>query len=331
MTQRSTRIFAVLITALALAFTSACGSSEPKSSSSGDLKDFKVLVSAANSFEFLPAELGVKLGVWKKRGLNIENIYVSGGQWPTTLASGTGDVGLAGGQVGNIVKGLKAKTIAPVGFDFKMMVLVTGKKSGVKSVEDLKGKVIGITSPGSVTDNLARRLIDMQGWKSSDLKIAAVGGYAEQMAALESGATNAFIWTAEAGFQLEETGDGSILMNFGDAVPNGVFEAMFAPDKAIADRPDDIQAYVDGWFEVIKYMKENKDETVKFMAEKFKLTESVVASTYDYDIDNLSTDGVFSPERLKGMAQYDVDSGRLDKIPPTEDFYDPQFTPKGAK
>lgn len=331
MTKRSTRIIAALISALALAFTSACGSDDELEAGSGDLKDFTVLVSAANSFEFLPAELGVELGVWEKRGLDIENVYVSGGQWPTTFASGTGEVGLAGGQVGNITTGLEAKTIAPVGFDFKMMVLVTSSTSGVESVEDLKGKVIGITSPGSVTDNLARRLIDMQGWNSSDLKIAAVGGYGEQMAALESGATSAFIWTAEAGFQLEETGDGNILMNFGEAVPDGVFEAMFATDKAIADRADDVQAYVDGWFDVITYMKENKDETVKFMAEKFKLTETVAAATYDYDIDNLSSDGVFPPERLKGMAQYDVDSGRIDKIPPTEDFYDSQFTPQGAK
>lgn len=328
MARKSIRAAVAAVAALTLATMSACGSDD--ASGSEDDGKLTVLVSAANSFEFLPAELGIELGVWEERGLDVENVYVSGGQWPTTISSGTGDVGLAGGQVGNIVKGLKVKTIAPIGFDFKMMVLVAGKDSGVDEVGDLKGKVVGITSPGSVTDNLARRLIQMEGWEPDDLKIAAVGGYAEQMAALESGATSAFIWTAEAGFQLEEAGEGHIVMDFSAAVPNGIFEAMYATDGAIADRPKDVQAYVDGWFEVITYMKENKGETVAFMADKFEISESVAASTYDYDIENLSADGVIPPERLQGMAQYDVDSGNLDAVPDADTYYDPQFLPEGG-
>jgi ABC-type nitrate/sulfonate/bicarbonate transport system substrate-binding protein len=207
------------------------------------------------------------------------------------------------------------------------MVLVTSNDSGVDDVSDLKGKTIGITSVGSVTDSLVTVLRKKEGWSESELKAAPVGGFDQQMAALKSGATDAFIWTAEAGFQLEEQHQGKILMNFGSLVPDNVFEAISAPRSAIDKQSSKVQKYLDGYFETIQYMKAHRDDTVAFMMDQFKMSKFVAEHTYDLDIDNLSTTGQIPEQNVAGIADFGVEVGILKSKPAPDKYYDGQFVP----
>jgi ABC-type nitrate/sulfonate/bicarbonate transport system substrate-binding protein len=286
------------------------------------------VISAANSFEFLPAEYGIELGVWEKRGLDVKNTYVSGGQFGQSMASGQFEVGLGGAASAAVIVGsVDAPIVAGISHDYTMMVLVTSNDSGISDVSDLEGKTIGITSVGSVTDSLVTVLRQEEGWDESELQAAPVGGFDQQMAALKSGATDAFIWTAEAGYQLEEEGEGTIVMDFGSLVPDNVFEAISAPRSAIDDEPDKVQKYLEGYFETIQYMKEHRAETVEFMMSQFKMSRYVAEHTYDLDIENLSTTGEIPEKNVEGIAEFGVETGILESAPEPDAYYDEQFVP----
>lgn len=337
--------FAIILLATALALT-GCGGQPAKQQTQTapaqpaapapapapkDLGKVQIIIGINKTFEFLPAELGRELGVWKKRGLEVENVYVKGsGQVAQALAAGQGEIALSAGASGAtpILKGLEAKAIAAIGHDFNMMVLVVPKSSKVSAAADLKGKAIGITSHGSLTDWLVDQLAASQKWSvGRDVRKAVVGGLTEQLAALKTGAIDAFVWSAEAGFELEEKGEGRVLMDFGQIVKNNVFEAIFATNKAVKERPEAVKAYLEGWYETIRYMKANKDATVKFMVKQFDMTENVARKTYELDINNLSTDGTIPEVNLQGLAESLVAMGIAKEKPPISQFFDGRFVP----
>jgi ABC-type nitrate/sulfonate/bicarbonate transport system substrate-binding protein len=294
-----------------------------------DLGSLTVVIGTNKTFPFLPAELGLQLGVWEKRGLTVENLYVQGsGQVAQTLAAREGDIAITAGASGvtPIANGLEARVIGEIVREFNMMVMVTGKDSDITDIAGLRNKTVGITSQGSLTDYLARVVLKDQAWNEGDMNIAPIGGLNEQLAALESGAIDAFVWSGEAGFQLEEQGAGRVLFNFGGLVKDNVFEVIQATTAAIDTKTDAVRAYLEGWYEAVIYMKENKAETVAFCMTQYELSEYVCESSYDIEIDNFSTDGTIPDANLRGLAE-SVVSAAIATAPPVESFFDGRFLP----
>jgi NitT/TauT family transport system substrate-binding protein len=52
----------------------------------------------------------------------------------------------------------------------------TLSSTGIKTIDDLKGARIGVSSPGSLTDWLARELARSKGWGANGVTSVAVGG-----------------------------------------------------------------------------------------------------------------------------------------------------------
>lgn len=296
-----------------------------------DLGTIQVVNGVPETFEFIPYELGHELGVWERRGLDVEDLIVGGGgQVGQTMAAGEGDIGITTGAsaLGPILGGHDAPIVGEVGREFTLMVLCVGADFEGDGPADLSGATIGITSPGSGTDFLAESLAESQGWETGvDLNKAPIGGLQEQVAALQQGTTDGFVWTAEACYELEEREEGRVLFSFGDIVENNVFEVLVAQATTIDERPDAISAYLEGWYESVQWMKDNRDETIQWMIDNRELSERVATQTYDLDIDNLSTDGVIPEVNLEGLAASLVTVGAADEAPEIDLFWDDRFVP----
>ncbi len=314
------------LAAAGMMLLAACGGGDD----AGKAGELTVAIGTHNTFEFIPAELGLELGVWDDRDLKVKNLFVQGsGEVAQALTAGEADIAATAGSstIASIIKGVPQTIIAAIGVnDFKTMVIVVPTNSAIKSADDLKGKTIGVTSPGSGTDYLAQVLQTQQGWSDKDLKRAPIGGLNEQLAAMESGSTDAFVWSVEAAFALEESGEGRVLMDFG-FLDNEVFEVINVRDQVLKDRPDDVKKYLEGWFEVVKYMQDNPEKTVAFIEKNFELSPTVSQRVYDFAMEIMSTDGTIPENVLQGLGESLVTQGKADKAPSPGDWWDDQFVP----
>ena len=93
-------------------------------------------------------------------------------------------------------------------------------RPGIRSVEELKGKVLGISSFGASTDTYARALLRRYKLTpNQDVKIIALGGGTNRIAAMEGGAIDAALIEAPYNVMLERKGFRKILF-VGDVIPS---------------------------------------------------------------------------------------------------------------
>jgi NitT/TauT family transport system substrate-binding protein len=154
-----------------------------------------VRVGTANSNEgYLPVRLASDQGFFKAEGITIEQVDFRGGG-PAIQAFASNSVDLcvcASDHVVRLVnRGLDARII--VGLDGHYSYVLAAKAGApYADLKSLKGKKIGITSPGSLTDNTIRWAIRQAGLQPErDFQIVAAGIGATMRAALETGQIDA--------------------------------------------------------------------------------------------------------------------------------------------
>ena len=290
-------------------------------------------LSVAKTFEFLPAYAAEDLGTWKKRGLEVAIVTFPGdARLQQAFAASAVDLGLgsASGALSAIAKGLETRLVGAISNSVKLMGLVA--HADIKSKEDLKGKTVGATSPNALTDILVKYLSKkLTGDPERGIRRAHLGAFQNQVAALKTGQTQAFVWTLEGIFEVEKQGIGKFLLSFGDEFPDFSFEVIVATKKLVDEKPDVARAFLEGWYEAQAHMKANRDYTVALFERKMETPPDVGARVFDFDAKTLVDDGVFSDTGLRAAAQSLVDTDVIKEIPPLDRWVDKRFLPVSWK
>ena len=115
---------------------------------------------------FIPLDVGMELGIFAKHGLAVEELNFAGGaKIAQAMTAGAIDISLsAGPDMQFVAKGAPEIAIGSIAEFPGFMAYVVAANSSVHSLDDLRGKKIGITSPGSLTDWLAEELNRVKGW-----------------------------------------------------------------------------------------------------------------------------------------------------------------------
>lgn len=148
---------------------------------------------------YMPLELGVKLGMFKEEGLDVtvENFQAGGSKALQALIGGSVD-GTVGFYDHTIQMQAQGKEISCVFLLNETPGVLIGVRQDladkVKSGADLKGLKIGITAPGSSTDTMARFYLKKSGLGPRDVSIIAVGSGAPGMVALEAKTVDALVY-----------------------------------------------------------------------------------------------------------------------------------------
>ena len=286
-------------------------------------------LSVAKTFEFLPAYAAEDLGTWKKRGLEVAIVAFPGdARLQQAFAANAVEFGLgsATGALSAIAKGLDTRLVGSISNSVKLMGLVASPE--IKSREDLKGKTIGATSPNALTDVLVKYLSkSLTGDAERGIRRAHLGGFQNQVAALKTGQTQAFVWTLEGIFEVEKQGVGKYLLSFGDEFPDFVFEVILAKLEVIEKKPDVVRAFLEGWYEAQAHMKGNKQYTVDLFERKMETPKDIGARVWDLDRQTFVDDGVFSDKGLMAAGQSLVDTGVIKEVPGLEKWVDKRFLP----
>jgi NitT/TauT family transport system substrate-binding protein len=317
---RSVRHFAALLIAFGIAMA-------PGAARSADT--VRIAKAVSSSFPFAGLELGKEQGIWAAEGIDIQIFAFRGdAQLQQAFSAGAIDFGLGSGPaMGYVVKGVPARAVASIADEPRNMSVVVTNNSSVKTIDDLKGKRIGVTTAGALTDWLARRLAVNKGWGPDGVEVIPLGEMRARLAAMKSGELDASVTATEESLQIQEQGAGRMLMTFGDAVPNFHTHVMFAADAVRTGNPDLVRRVLRAWFKIAAFMRDNRAATVKSVAKTMGLSEGVVDMAYDEEIRMLSRDGAFSPQALEVIRVSLKDLGILEQVPEASALYDPSFTP----
>ena len=172
---------------------------------------------AQSSVGTLPLLAAEQNGYFADEGVEVETYQFRGGA-PTVqaLASGSIDVCVCAGDhaVRLRSRGLPAKIIAGLTerHGYAMLALST---SEVLSLDDLAGRTLGITSPGSLTDNSARYVLSDLGLNPDrDLTFASIGVGIPMKAALDTGSIDVGMFTTPDVQAVMAGGDYKIIYDF---------------------------------------------------------------------------------------------------------------------
>jgi ABC-type nitrate/sulfonate/bicarbonate transport system substrate-binding protein len=233
----------------------------------GAAETLRVGKAVPEALSFVPLDIGMRKGFFAKQGLDIEAIAFTGdARMQQAMASDSLDIALGSGPaMAFIVKGAPIKAVAAMAGPPLLLAIVV-RPDGPKTVADLKGKKIGVSTAGSLTYWLVSETSRRQGWGPKGIEIAPMGAMPGQIAALKRGDIDGSIMDIGNAFELEKRGEGRILVRFTD-IKDFHIHVIFATDKLIAERPQAVRGFLKGWFETIAFMRKNKAETVAIASE----------------------------------------------------------------
>jgi NitT/TauT family transport system substrate-binding protein len=130
---------------------------------------------------YLPTMLAKAKGFFAEEGLDVEVLDIKGGGAQAASALIGGSVDFSANAIDHAIKAkVQGKNLIAVHSHVRlpMMALVVASKyrGTIKSVADLKGRPLGVTSPGSQTHMILGYLLVKHGVKPEDVKIVGAGG-----------------------------------------------------------------------------------------------------------------------------------------------------------
>lgn len=287
--------------------------------------------SIASASVMLPVNLGVEFGIFKKRGLDVKIADFTGGsKLFQAMVAGSVDIGIATGT-GMAFTAKGAPVLAVCEYEAKMFptAIAVPWDSPIHTLDGLRDKQIGVSSPGSFTDWVADQLARQRGWGSNGVTKVDVGnGLASGVAGFRTHTIDADIFSTAEIFEMEEKHEGRLLADVADFTGNLAAGAIFATKEAMASRPDAIRAFLAGWLETTDFIRRHKDEAVDAESKITGLAPSVMAKDYDLVAPSFNRGCAFDAESLVNLKQTLVEQNVLSATADMASLYTDAFMPK---
>jgi NitT/TauT family transport system substrate-binding protein len=316
---RAIRTATVLVATLVISLATAQAAEKQK---------LRVGKAVPQAFSFTPIEIGMRTGIFAKHGLDVQSIAFHGdAKMQQAAAAGSLDILVGSGPaMAFIAKGAPIKAVAAMAGP-PLLMCILARPDGPKSAADLKGKKVGVSTAGSLTNWLVSRTSELHGWGPKGISAEPMGAMPGQIAALKRGDIDAIVMDLGTAFTLEGRHEGRIIVRFKE-LKDFHIHVIFATNKIIADNPNAVRAFLKGWFETIAFMRKNKAETVKIAANVTKLSEPIISRTYDEVISMFSADGHFHAKALATLRKSYVELKLLPKEPDMSKLYTEAYLPK---
>jgi NitT/TauT family transport system substrate-binding protein len=206
-----------------------------------------------------------KGGFAAKHGLKIETMQMkSGATVIKALIAGeldSVDMGVAEA----IVAGAHGADVRIVGCTWPGLPQVILAKADIKTPQDLKGRTIAISAPGSLPDVLARAVLDKYKIADSEVNFANLGSDLDRYKSLAVGVSDAAVVSNE--FEPIAPENIKVLVRGHEALPQFVRLCVTTSGKTISQRRDDLAQFVAAEMDAYQFAATHRAEAVKLTRE----------------------------------------------------------------
>src|SRR5882724_3577244 len=264
-------------------------------SSIGAADRIRIVVSNPN-MPNLTATMAQKKGFFKEANLDAEIIRMNPNVAITALA--TGDIDycqLFGAVVGGAIAGLPVRIVA--GFlDNWPMTLIAQPE--YKSLKDLKGKTLGISSFGATPDVGARLMLKQAGLDpEKDIKVLALGSDAARLTALKQRVVDVVVISPPADAQMERQGYKILARAY--ELFSFPYLGLGTHTRKMKEKPEEIRRSIKATIRANRFIRENREEAVRILVDWGKVERDYAYASYDALRNLFNADGAVPEDGLK--------------------------------
>jgi ABC-type nitrate/sulfonate/bicarbonate transport system substrate-binding protein len=258
----------------------------------------------------VPTLVAEKKGLYAKYGLRSEHVIIS--LAVAINALGTGDLDC----VVSVAQGVSA---ALRGFPVKLVMMTEDKldfflmtKPDIRSVADLKGKVVGINYPGSTTRLVAESILRHFNLEPGrDVSLLPTGDNQARLVALETGRVAATVGTPPYNILAPAKGL-KVLLWARDyvAIPQN---GLIVTDKKIQQSPDQVKRMIKGTIDALQFIRRDKEESIDIAAKWMQLDRPRVKAVLESLFPLYRADGTMTDVMLQAALDVEVQRGKIER------------------
>ncbi|HEY2988780.1 MAG TPA: ABC transporter substrate-binding protein [Candidatus Binatia bacterium] len=264
------------------------------------------IVYASRSLPFFSAFVAKEMNFYAKQGLEVELVQVAPRIAITALATSQVDYSLNIGSTmraamrGLPVRAVASSTVAP------FFALITKEKS----VQDLKGKLVGVTDPGGTNYQVTKLILQHYGLVPlKDVQLLTIGEEKLILDSLLSGRIAGAAISPPWPFEAERHGF-KILVKASD-VAQFPFVGPTAHLDKIKNQREQIKKVIRAEIEALRFIRERRQESIDMIARLFKMDKDIAQKSYDFTASFFSRDARIQPEAVKRLIALEKEAGNI--------------------
>ena len=278
----------------------------------------------------LPLKMAQAKGFYQKEGLEVEIILIAGALGVRAVLGNSVEFSTASGSI---------LAAAARGVPVKLVSVITSKPTfdlisepKIQNFQQLKGKLVGISTRGGTFEHITRLILERNSLNpDKDLTILALGRQDDIHLALKAGRISAAIFSPPRSVMLYRDGFHKLAVS-GDYLPHYPIGGLGVTDELIKINPAVIQSFVTATLRGIAYYRQNRAESVKFIAKELRMPdESLAAQMFDWHQTVLADEGRPSQAWINGVLDFTRKSLELGAPVYAEQVFDFSFLAKASR
>ena len=245
---------------------------------------------------YMPFYVAQEKGLLKKNGLEAEYIQMNTGIQPQAIMGGNIDFfpSLSTG-ISAAVAGLPLVVVLNF-YNITPWMLVTSKD--INKPQDLIGKKVAISGIRTTGHYLMMAWFKKVEISDKDVGFIMTGGTASSFASLASGQVAGAVLTPPFDDKAVSKGFKKFML-IGDLldIPTS---GLIASRAEITNQRDKVQRTIAALIDAVTWIRANRTESVKMIADKFKITPAEANGTYETLVNMFNKDGRLPPKIARG-------------------------------
>ncbi|HEY2231474.1 MAG TPA: ABC transporter substrate-binding protein [Xanthobacteraceae bacterium] len=211
--------------------------------------------------------MAAKRGFAEREGLRLDLLEVKDDQIGLKALLAGELESYEGGVQGTIAADVRGADVKIIGCHWPIVPHGLMVKAAVTTMQDLKGKSIAVSAPGSFPDMFARVALAKSKMSPADVVLAAVGADRDRYTALVGGVVDAAVVSNEY-LPLPSSRNFKMLLSGSDAAQDFLRICMFSSGKVLAARREDAIRFLTAQGKALRYAVSHRDETLRLTREE---------------------------------------------------------------
>lgn len=294
-------------------------------SASGDKLE-KIRYAPLSGVSGLAVSFGAEKGFFEEEGLDVE--FISTKDPIAGLVSKDIDVVDVATTTAVVAagKGAPIKIVSSMFRTKGPFYMIAGPE--IKTVEDLKGKNIGIANFGSGLEVYTRVILEKHGVSTDDVTFIANSTHQAAYASLETGQVDATIIHEPFASLVEKEGKGNIIAVGWDYLPNFHTGVLAARDGILEDKPELVEKLLRAYFKSQEYAKNNAEEFRAYYLKNIDIDPEVLDLALEREAVLWENNPNVDVNALNETQHIQKDLGFQDEIYEVEKLLDLRFIPQ---